>query len=121
MTRIIVEAHDHEVAKLFTLLIHLIRSDEHNEDKALERLSHRLERPTERLADAVESVGVNNPSTSGVGNMQSKKLGAGASPALQDLSDQVTKTTGVVNSAITFINGIPALIQSAVDEIGRAS
>ncbi len=36
------------------------------------------------------------------------------SPILQQLTDQVTNTTGVEQSAITFINGMQALIDAAV-------
>ncbi len=37
-------------------------------------------------------------------------------PLLQQLQDQVTKTTGILDSATTFINGVPALIQKAKDD-----
>ena len=37
-----------------------------------------------------------------------------ASPILQQLTDQVTATTGVEQSAIVFINGLQARIDAAV-------
>jgi Tfp pilus assembly protein PilW len=38
-----------------------------------------------------------------------------ASPVLQDLIDEMTNAETVEDSAIAFIQGVPALIQAAVD------
>ena len=84
-----------------------------DDGKELDRLTRKLSVPTDRLADAVDAAGGNSRSTSG-GDGMAKKMTADASPALVDLQAQVEKTNGVVNSAITFINGIPALIAAAV-------
>lgn len=37
-------------------------------------------------------------------------------PVLQSLSDQVSATRGVLKSADVFVKGVPALVQSAVDQ-----
>lgn len=79
--------------------------------RALMPLTKRLQVSTNALAGAVAACG---------GDPHPPRHATGAmfpmNPDLQALENQVTATQGVLDSATVFINGVPGLIQAAVDK-----
>lgn len=73
----------------------------------LAALAEKLKGPTDQLNKVLES--------NGVKVMTPQKM-VGANPGLEQLRAQVESTNGVLQSATTFITGVPTLIQAAVQQ-----
>lgn len=111
--KLLIETGDEETVHLLRLVVALLRR---REDEALDRLGASLVGPTNTLAAAVDAAGGNSRSTAGDSGMAKKNIAsaADAQAALDDLTAQVSKTRGVIASATTFVSGVRAMIDAAV-------
>jgi hypothetical protein len=75
----------------------------------LTAIKNQLAEATRRLAGAVAANSPPGPTPPGTGESNM------AGPALQQLTDQVTATRGVIDSAVVLINGFAVRIHTAID------